>query len=413
MRQRRAGEQRLQRGQQQHAADHAEIVPAPAGDQRAADHHHGDRRQQILVAHAEARLAVEAGEQDADQRGAQAAQHIGADQGLADIDAGQVGDPGAVANRVDPPAEGGAAEQHRAADDEQQQHPDHRRGVEEAAGHQPAQRRRREAGRGAVAVDQREALDDAVGSERDDDRRQPEQHDAGAVGQPDKRADRQYRRYRPEGRQVEAVGGAGEQDAAEHNGPGQRQVEAAGQDDRALAERQDGEEAAEDEQRIEVVEVEPAIVDQGHGEHEDQRDIGRQRIAQRLAVAHQPSRQARRPAARPPQHDARRPGWQPAGQRAVAPRLPALAGDAQIGGDRRVAVERGAEHGQDQDDALGDRAVVGGDVEHQQDVDDDHQDVGADHRAEAAAAPAAERRAADHDGREHFEQQRRADQRIG
>ena len=61
---------------------------------------------------------------------------------------------------------------------------------------------------------------------------------------------------------------------------------------------------------------------------------------------------------------------------------------------------------------FGDGRVIGRDVEHEQDVDDDHQDVGADDRAGRPAAAAAERGAADHDGGEHLQQHGIADQRI-
>ena len=76
-------------------------------------------------------------------------------------------------------------------------------------------------------------------------------------------------------------------------------------------------------------------------------------------------------------------------------------------------VKRAAEHRQDEDRAFRDGRVIGRHVEHQQDVDHHHQDIGAEHRAERPAAPAAQARAADDDGGEHLQQHRIADQRIG
>ena len=71
-------------GEEDRAAQDAEIVAAPPGDQGAAEHDHGNRREQVGVAHAVERLGAEAREEDADQRGAEAAQHVGADDGEAD-----------------------------------------------------------------------------------------------------------------------------------------------------------------------------------------------------------------------------------------------------------------------------------------------------------------------------------------
>ena len=51
---------------------------------------------------------------------------------------------------------------------------------------------------------------------------------------------------------IRAVDHAGEQDADEADRPGHREVEAAGQDHRALAQRQHGEERGQNEERVEV-----------------------------------------------------------------------------------------------------------------------------------------------------------------
>jgi hypothetical protein len=66
----------------------------------------------------------------------------------------------------------------------------------------------------------------------------------------------------------------------------------------------------------------------------------------------------------------------------------------------RAVRQRAGENGEDEDHALGDRRIVGRDVEDEQDVDDDHQDVGAEHGADRTALSAAQPRAADDDCRE-------------
>ena len=59
-----------------------------------------------------------------------------------------------------------------------------------------------------------------------------------------------------------------------------------------------------------------------------------------------------------------------------------------------------------------DGRIDGGDVEHEEDVDDQHQAVGPEHAAHAAAAPAAQHRAAEDDGGEHLQEQRLAQQGV-
>ena len=70
------------------------------------------------------------------------------------------------------------------------------------------------------------------------------------------------------------------------------------------------------------------------------------------------------------------------------------------------------QHGEDQDAAFDDRLIVGRNVEDEQDIDHDHQDVGAEDRADRAAASAAKQGAADHDRREHLQEDRVADQGV-
>ena len=94
-----------------------------------------------------------------------------------------------------------------------------------------------------MGIEQRGALQEAVHGQRHHDRRQSQRDDANAVGEPDEASQNQNRRQRIEERCVRPLHHAGEQDAAETDRPGHGQIEAAGQDHRPLAERQDGEEA--------------------------------------------------------------------------------------------------------------------------------------------------------------------------
>ena len=101
-----------------------------------------------------------------------------------------------------------------------------------------------------------------------------------------------------------------------------------------------------------------------------------------------------------------------AGKSAGPPRPEPRPALAQVVDQVGIAANRGGEHRQDQDRALRDRAVIGRDVQDEQDIDDDHQDVGAEHRAREPAAAAAEAGPADHDGGEDLEQHGIADQRV-
>ena len=78
----------------------------------------------------------------------------------------------------------------------------------------------------------------------------------------------------------------------------------------------------------------------------------------------------------------------------------------------RIAPDFAGKDGKQQDHAFGDGRVIGRYIEDEEDVDDDHQHIGADDRAGRAAAPATKRGAADDDGGEHLQQHRIADQRI-
>ena len=77
------------------------IAAAAAEDVGAADHHRGDRGQQVGVAHALVGLGRVAGEQHAGERGAEAGDDEGADDDPAGADAGEVGGALAVAGGVD------------------------------------------------------------------------------------------------------------------------------------------------------------------------------------------------------------------------------------------------------------------------------------------------------------------------
>ena len=90
MRKGRPREQRLERRQEQHSAEHADVGPASARDERPADDHDRDRRKQEVIAHAKARLTAETSEQDAYQRRAEAAERIDANGGRPHADARQV-----------------------------------------------------------------------------------------------------------------------------------------------------------------------------------------------------------------------------------------------------------------------------------------------------------------------------------
>ena len=71
------------------------------------------------------------------------------------------------------------------------------------------------------------------------------------------------------------------------------------------------------------------------------------------------------------------------------------------------------QHREDQDRSFRHSRIVGRHIEDQQNVDDHHQDVGAEYRPQRAATAPAKRRAADDDRREHLQQHGVADQRIG
>ena len=128
-------------------------------------------------------------------------------------------------------------------------------------GHEPAHQRRRKAGRRTLRIDQRQALQDAVHGQCHDDRRNAEHRDPDAVDQADQR--------RPT---ASTIGNAqikgpvlsryaaGKQDAAERDRPWHRQVETSGEDDRALAKRQDQQEGRKHQERVVV---DP--VTSGHG----------------------------------------------------------------------------------------------------------------------------------------------------
>ena len=85
---------------------------------------------------------------------------------------------------------------------------------------------------------------------------------------------------------------------------------------------------------------------------------------------------------------------------------------AQVAAQGRGGVSRTCQHGQNQYAALGHRRVISRHIEHQQGVDHHHQNVGPEHGSGGAAATTAEHGAAQHDGGEHLQQHRCADQRV-
>ena len=78
----------------------------------------------------------------------------------------------------------------------------------------------------------------------------------------------------------------------------------------------------------------------------------------------------------------------------------------------RVARYGRGEHRQQKDQSFGDARIIGRHVQHQENIDDNHQDVGADDRADRAAATAAEARPTDNDRGEDRQEERIADERI-
>ena len=66
-------------------------------------------------------------------------------------------------------------------------------------------------------------------------------------------------------------------------------------------------------------------------------------------------------------------------QRAGAPGGEARRHEAQLPRKFGIAAQRGREHGQYQNDAFRNGRIIGRNVEHEQDVDDAHQNIGAEH----------------------------------
>ena len=117
-----------QRDERDRAGDGAEVVAATAEDRYAADHGRGDRLEEVRVAHAERRLTAVGDEDDARERGEQAAQHVQRDGHEPDVDPGEERRRCVVADRVDAPAERRRAEQ----EGDEDVHPSQRR---RSAGH--------------------------------------------------------------------------------------------------------------------------------------------------------------------------------------------------------------------------------------------------------------------------------------
>ena len=103
---------------------------------------------------------------------------------------------------------------------------------------------------------------------------------------------------------------------------------------------------------------------------------------------------------------------QPGGKRGLPERpqrRPPEAGDLH---HRRIAAEREAENGDEQDHALDDRRVVGAHAQHEEDVDHDGERERTEDRADGATPATADERAPQHDGGEDLQQHLRADQRV-
>ena len=154
-----------------------------------------------------------------DERGAEGGQDVDENEGALDRDAGEERRAQAVADAVDAAAEGRAAEKRGGEKDKEREDGDDRGHAEEPAGHQPAQHRRGESGGRALGVEERRALQDAIGGQRHDDGRDAEPDDTDAVGEADQGTEAEDERKRVEEGGVGAVDDAGEENAGEADGP--------------------------------------------------------------------------------------------------------------------------------------------------------------------------------------------------
>ncbi len=277
--------------------------------------------------------------------------------------------------------------------------------------------------RRAVAIDKRDPLQQAVGGQRDHNGRQAQHHHAHTIEHADQQARTQHQRYGPRCGFVDAMREPGQQHARQRDEPGHGKVESACQDHGALPKPQHRQEQGQRQQaRIEVGACEDtwAIDHARDRDHREEQQIRRHDVLDPFAIAFDPVAQ----------HVARELRvfyrtevlhFELHAPRArviacpcsAAPRGEPSAGIAHAMMRRRLLADRRPEHRQDQDHGFGDGRKERGYVEHQQDIDRDHQGHCGEHRAHATTSPATQPRAAQHDGREHGEQQRPAHQRIG
>ena len=95
-------------------------------------------------------------------------------------------------------------------------------------------------------------MQNAVDRQRHHDGRDTQRYDARAIEQPDDGAQQQRERQRIDQRRVGAFEHARQQYAAQADGPGQRQIQPAGQDHGALAQRQHHQKRGQHDQRVVV-----------------------------------------------------------------------------------------------------------------------------------------------------------------
>ena len=278
---------------------------------------------------------------------------------------------------------------------------------------------RRQADGRAVAVDERRRLQDAVHCQRHDDRRDAETDNANTVDEADR------------GSAASTVG------AAQSIAPSAPQLMPVNRTpakviiqgiDRSRPPHKittpwprtmHRGERCKHKKRVEISRKGqlPAQCQSGHNQHNHQSRVGGQHEAQCFAVADEPSppRAGRQlvVAARRSGRDDDLSEPRPARVETGADPLPAGCERPEMSPHRRVAAERGAQHRQHQEHALGRGAKEGGDVNDQKHINREHQREGTEYRPEAAAAPAMQRRAAEHHGHENRQQHRRSDQRVG
>ena len=172
----------------------------------------------------------------------------------------------------------------------------------------------------------------------------------------------------------------------EADGPRHRQIEAAGEDHRALAEGEDGEETGQHDQRIPVAQIEQWRCRARTGSRSRRGRSRHRRAAHSAAISAwrvqkdgMAERRGRAVVAMPAVD--RRRSSRPScdGQRACAPGAEPRRGACGVASPEANCAEiEPASTARMQNRALGDGRIIGRDIEHEQDVDDDHQDIGAE-----------------------------------